>query len=111
MAETTRRYVAYHGRHVIEGWPEQVERSQHYRYLLSRELAYLRLPYGSPEEGFVSSAPCQDCAALPGQLHGPGCDVERCPKCLGQLLSCGCTIEWPTLEEYDAEEGDEGTTP
>jgi phosphoribosyl 1,2-cyclic phosphodiesterase len=29
----------------------------------------------------------------PGQLHIPGCDWERCPKCKGQSISCGCGDE------------------
>lgn len=34
--------------------------------------------------------PCHDCKCPPGTLHHPGCDMERCPKCERQALSCGC---------------------
>jgi hypothetical protein len=34
-----------------------------------------------------------DCAAKEGQLHRLGCDMERCPFCGGQLISCKCPYE------------------
>lgn len=33
---------------------------------------------------------CHDCGAKTSQTHKPGCDVERCPCCGRQLISCGC---------------------
>lgn len=36
---------------------------------------------------------CRDCGCSEGELHHPGCDMERCPFCGGQLISCDCAYE------------------
>lgn len=54
--------------------------------------------------------PCPDCGAKANEQHNDGCDVERCPDCGGQLISCACggditmprlqwTGEWPGKAE------------
>jgi Zn finger protein HypA/HybF involved in hydrogenase expression len=35
-----------------------------------------------------SSHQCHDCGAEPGELHMDGCDVEQCPECGRQLITC-----------------------
>jgi hypothetical protein len=44
--------------------------------------------------------PCSSCDAPPGSYHTPGCDVERCPDCGLQHISCshaGTAREHPRL--------------
>lgn len=51
-----------------------------------------KLP-ASTEHFDEPSGKCHDCGIKHGNYHHPGCDVERCPKCKGQLISCGCLDE------------------
>lgn len=36
---------------------------------------------------------CHDCNVLEGEIHGYGCDMERCPFCGRQLITCACCFE------------------
>lgn len=47
---------------------------------------YRRIPYVAA----CNEEPCGDCNVGDGCLHHLGCDNEKCPKCGGQLISCGC---------------------
>jgi hypothetical protein len=67
---------------------------------------YRRLKYGEEELKYThrgelvgaaqrknwadAEIPCHDCHAIKGQYHCDHCDMERCPRCFNQLLSCGC---------------------
>lgn len=56
---------------------------------------YKRISYGS--ENFYNSDEwqeyCPDCTAAIGEFHYEECDIEVCPKCGGQSLSCNCELE------------------
>lgn len=59
--------------------------------------------HGQPEalvmgEDEMQAERCPDCHANPGQLHEWDCDVEQCPSCGGQLISCSCGDETPPDE-------------
>jgi hypothetical protein len=48
-----------------------------------------RLP-ASTEHFGEPGGRCHDCGIKHGGHHHPGCDVERCPRCGLQLITCGC---------------------
>jgi hypothetical protein len=50
---------------------------------------------------------CGDCGVLEGELHELGCDMEWCPFCGYQLISCDCCYnllkvdDWLTKEQQE----------
>ena len=51
---------------------------------------------------FLPRHKCGDCGVSEGQYHILYCEMERCPFCLGQVLSCGCSA-YDNLEHLDAD--------
>ena len=55
---------------------------------------YQRVPLGSETPGWwlgrQPAVECHDCSARIGQRHHFMCDMEQCPRCGGQFLTCEC---------------------
>ena len=67
------------------------------------------LPRWGAERGWGRpNGRCGDCGVQPGGAHHLGCDIAECPRCRGQLLSCGCRFDEDPPE--DDEELDEELT-
>lgn len=48
--------------------------------------------YHRDVSSFDINKKCHDCGIVNkrGNVHHFGCDVERCPRCKGQIISCSC---------------------
>lgn len=86
--------VLFRGMRVVADWPERLELAQLETTCFPLGIETPRIRYG--DEGLdwgSADRPCHDCAAIKGEFHVPGCDMERCPSCRGQLFACGC-VPW-----------------
>jgi hypothetical protein len=88
--------VVYRGVRMIEGWPEKIVAAQKIVSLKLGDRDIPRIRYGKEQSDWnAASIPCHDCGVLESEFHVPSCDVEECPLCAGQLITCDCQFDDP----------------
>ena len=87
--------VVYNGVSMAPDWPARIEAAQLVTHYVIGGRPYPRIPYGDePGDWGAGRHPCGDCGVIKGQLHvEDACDVEHCPCCGGQVISCDCEYE------------------
>ena len=92
------RQIVYRGVEMVESWPARIAEAQLDTTCRPNGVEMERVRYGSePEDWGADRGPCRDCGVIKGEYHVPGCDIERCPQCDGQMGGCDC--DWPDLAD------------
>jgi hypothetical protein len=91
MEDFRREFIRYQGAEMIKTFPSEILDSQFIISYYIEGLAYDRVRWEKPPGWELSE--CGDCFVLPGQLHTPGCDLEPCPRCDRQWITCDCEAE------------------
>ena len=91
------KYTIVHGHEIAKNQKDEYEKDVqvaqiHTHFLTQNGTRIPRIRYGDDPNDTVEY--CDDCWAKKGQYHLSFCDLERCPNCGGQVLSCDCRLTW-----------------
>lgn len=71
------------------------------QYLIKGKL-YDPIIFGEEDDDWVGNdenPTCGDCSCKLNEQHLNSCDIERCPCCGGQMLSCDCGVKYEMNDE------------
>lgn len=81
----------------VEDLKEEIKQNSKYKYYITnknKKLERIKLGaeyhYRSEYENVDDLEICSECCAKLGEYHLVGCDMELCPVCYEQVISCGC---------------------
>jgi hypothetical protein len=78
---------------ISDEWRDKITSAQKLTHYLVENRPLARIRYGDERDDWhADTIPCHDCAVIKGQLHVPDCDVEECPNCGDQAISCDCSL-------------------
>ncbi|MDI6023583.1 hypothetical protein QBL02_08500 [Leucobacter sp. UT-8R-CII-1-4] len=100
VQEFRSEFVEFQGRSMHRSWPHKLLTAQKYPEVSCEGIIFQRIHWGreshweeTRREGYVPREHCRDCGCRLGELHGPGCCVEECPRCGDQFTYCDCDLE------------------
>lgn len=75
------------------------------KYLIEGKL-YNPIKIGDKSDWYCGepNCTCGDCAGKYGEVHSANCDIERCPACGGQFISCSCGTKYEVKDNIKPNE-------